>query len=72
MCRSSDIWVTECNYVESVTFVRKCFTVGSLDEIMMNLHLYNKIFYLEQCMGFLSYLCVLCVVGLLMFLESVW
>jgi len=22
--KSSDIWVTGCNYVESVTFVRKC------------------------------------------------
>jgi len=40
MCKSSDIWVTGCNYVKSVTFVQKYFTVGSTDETMMNLHLY--------------------------------
>jgi hypothetical protein len=26
--RSSDIWVTGCNYVESVTFVRKCSNIS--------------------------------------------
>ena len=30
--RISDIWVNGCSYVESVTFVRKFFTLWSLDK----------------------------------------
>ena len=62
MCRSSDIWVTGCNYVEYVTFVRKRFTVGSPDEIMMNLHLYNKIFYLTNSVRVVELFILVCVV----------
>ena len=50
MRRNSDSWVTGCDYFESVTFVRNVIILhcGVLDETMMNLYLYNKIFYLKD------------------------
>ena len=41
MRRISDIWVTGCSYAESVTFVRKCFTLGPLDESYVRTYPYE-------------------------------
>jgi hypothetical protein len=74
--RSTDIWVTGCSYVESGTFVWKFsnnFTVGSLVETVLNLHLCNRIFYLIIVYGFFKVIYMCCVwLHYLHFLEHAW